>query len=312
MYNGAETYFENGVLSADPVELVRMLYRGCIDAVEKARQHLREGDIAARSAQITRAGAIVAHLTFSVNRDADPTMGANLIELYDYMQRRLLRANLEQADGPLAEVSRLLSTMLEAWAACGPVEAGAVQAMPTWAPAEPEPVEMPGAGVYGQTVGASPYAEAAGGGLYGQAFGADAYAGTAVAGSFSPTVGGAYGQAVDAGVYAGAGPAETAGAGAYSEPASAGAYGQPVDAGVYSPTVGAGAYGQPVDFGVYSPTAGAGAYGQPADFGVYSPTSGAGAYAQTSGAGAYAQTGAAGGYGEEEREVEYAGKSWDF
>ena len=78
MYNGAESYFEDGVLSADPVELVRMLYRGGIDAVEKARQHLREGDIAARSAQISRAGAIIAHLTFSVNRDADPSMGANL------------------------------------------------------------------------------------------------------------------------------------------------------------------------------------------------------------------------------------------
>ncbi|HXN48418.1 MAG TPA: flagellar export chaperone FliS, partial [Bryobacteraceae bacterium] len=137
MYNGAESYFENGVLSADPVELVRMLYRGGIDAVEKARQHLREGDIAARSAQITRAGAIIAHLTFSVNRDADPTMGANLVELYDYMQRRLLRANLDQADAPLGEVSRLLSTLLDAWAACGPVEAGAVQTTPAWAQAEP-------------------------------------------------------------------------------------------------------------------------------------------------------------------------------
>ena len=37
MYNGIENYFESGVLSADPVELVRMLYRGGIEAVEKAR-----------------------------------------------------------------------------------------------------------------------------------------------------------------------------------------------------------------------------------------------------------------------------------
>ena len=250
MYNGAESYFENGVQSADPVELVRMLYRGGIDAVERARQHLREGDIAARSAQITRAGAIIAHLTFSVNRDADPAMGANLVELYDYMQRRLLRANLEQADAPLAEVSRLLSTMLDAWAACGPVEASAVETTPTWAAAEPEPVEMPSAGAYGQTVGASAYAEAAGAAQYGQ---------TVAAGAYGPTL--------DAGVYAQAEQAETAGAGAYAEPAGGGAYGQRVDAGVYSQTVGAGAY---------------------------------------------AQTVAAGGYGEEEPEVEYAGKSWDF
>src|ERR1017187_3394761 len=104
MHNGIASYQESGVMSADPVELVRMLYRGGIDAAEEARQHLREGDIAARSAQITKAAAIIAHLTFSVNRDADPALGANLVELYDYMQRRLLRGNLEQADGPLAEV----------------------------------------------------------------------------------------------------------------------------------------------------------------------------------------------------------------
>src|SRR5271157_4837412 len=122
MYNGIATYLESGVMSADPVELVRMLYRGGIEAVEKARQHLREGDIAARSAQLTKAGAILAHLTFSVNRDADPALGRNLVELYDYMQRRLLRGNLEQADRPLAEVSRLLSTLLDAWVECGPAE----------------------------------------------------------------------------------------------------------------------------------------------------------------------------------------------
>ncbi len=122
MYSGITTYFESGILTAEPVELVRMLYRGAIDAVEQARENLRAGEIAARSAQLTKAGAILAHLAFSVNLEIDPVLGRNLIELYDYMQRRLLRANLEQAEGPLAEVSQLLSTLLEAWAQSGPRE----------------------------------------------------------------------------------------------------------------------------------------------------------------------------------------------
>jgi len=274
MYNGAESYFENGVLSADPVELVRMLYRGGIDAVEKARQHLREGDIAARSAQITWAGAIIAHLTFSVNRDVDPTMGANLVELYDYMQRRLLRANLEQADAPLAEVARLLSTLLDAWAACGPLEAAAVQTTPTWAHAETEPVETAADGAWSREFGGGARAETVGAGAYGQTFEAGGYAETVGAGAYGQTFeAGAYGRPVDARAYSEAGPAETAGAGANAEPAGAGAYGQTVDAAVYSQRVGAEGYVQP--------------------------------------AGAYSTTVAAGGYGEEP-EVEYAGKSWDF
>ena len=310
MYNGAESYFENGVMSADPVELVRMLYRGGIEAVEKARQHLREGDIAARSGQITRAGAIIAHLTFSVNRDVDPAMGANLVELYDYMQRQLLRANLEQADRPLAEVGRLLSTLLEGFAACGPVEAGAAETTPAWAHAETEPVELPSAGVYGQPVSDGLYAETASAGMCGQTAGAGVYGQTVAAGAYGQTVDArAYGQTVDARVYAEAGQAGTAaGAGVYGQTVAAGAYAQAGQAGTagagpYAETGSAGAYGQTVDAGVYSPTVGGGAYAS---------MTGAGAYAPTTGAGAYAQTGAAGGYGEEEQEVEYAGKSWNF
>jgi flagellar protein FliS len=139
MSSGIETYFESGVLSADPVELVRMLYRAAVDALEKARRHLGDGDIGARSEQITKAGSILTELTFSVNRDADPELAGNLVELYDYMQRRLLQANLEQTDEPLAEVSRLLSTLLEAWLQCEPARPAACAVSP-----EPELVGAAG------------------------------------------------------------------------------------------------------------------------------------------------------------------------
>ena len=147
MSSGIATYLESNVASADPVELVRMLYRAAIEAIESARRHLRSGDIAARSAELTRAGAILAHLSFSVNREADAGLGRNLIELYDYMQRRLLRANLEQSDRPLAEVSGLLRTLLEAWESCAPA-----------APAAEEPMEPVFAGVGSEGEEVSEYA----------------------------------------------------------------------------------------------------------------------------------------------------------
>jgi flagellar protein FliS len=160
MYGGMATYFESDVLSADPVELVRMLYRGAIDAVEKARQHLRQGDIAARSSEITRAGKILVELTLSVNREADPALSGNLVELYDYMQRQLLRANLHQADGPLSEVSQLLSTLLDAWSRLGPAEPAKVAAV-----SEPEPVAVYAGGDGGE------YGGEYGGGGYGGGYG---------------------------------------------------------------------------------------------------------------------------------------------
>ncbi|HEY1205547.1 MAG: flagellar export chaperone FliS [Bryobacteraceae bacterium] len=143
MFDGIATYFESSVLSADPVELVRMLYRGAIEAVEKARQHLRERDIAARSAQLTKAGRIIVELMHSVNKDADPRLSQRLLALYDYMQRRLIRGNLDQADGPLAEVVQLLRTLLEAWDQCGAAETAPAATIPA---GEPETIAAPAPG----------------------------------------------------------------------------------------------------------------------------------------------------------------------
>ena len=114
------TYVENEILQADPIRLVQLLYQGAIGAVEKARVYLREHDIRARSSQIAKAAAIVNELTLSIDREKGGEVAANLVELYDYVQHRLQEANFRQIDEPLAEVERLLSTLLEAWAQCAP------------------------------------------------------------------------------------------------------------------------------------------------------------------------------------------------
>lgn len=113
-------YLESRILSADGVELVRILYQAALESVEKARRHLREGDIAARSRAITRATAVIAELAVSLDHDAGGALSRNLLELYDYMQRRLLEANFCQSEPMLAEVSRLLATLLEGWMDCEP------------------------------------------------------------------------------------------------------------------------------------------------------------------------------------------------
>jgi flagellar protein FliS len=130
-----DMYLESRILSADGVELVRILYRAALESVEKARRHLEEGDIAARSREITRAAAVIAELAVSLDYDAGGALSRNLIELYDYMQRRLLEANFYQSEPILAEVSRLLATLLEGWMSCEPN----VRQWPEAPIAEPEP-----------------------------------------------------------------------------------------------------------------------------------------------------------------------------
>jgi flagellar protein FliS len=115
-----QAYLETEILQADPLRLVQLLYQAAVESVSKARVHVREGDIAARCRQITRAMSIVGELSHSLDGDKGGEVAANLARLYDYMQSRLLAANLEQTEAPLAEVQRLLVTLQQAWNECGP------------------------------------------------------------------------------------------------------------------------------------------------------------------------------------------------
>jgi flagellar protein FliS len=108
-------YLETEVMQADGVELVRLLYRGALDAVGKARQCVRAGNIKGRSKQITKVSEILNELATSLDVEQGGEIGKNLAELYDYMQRMLIKGNFEQVEAPLAEVEKLLATILAGW-----------------------------------------------------------------------------------------------------------------------------------------------------------------------------------------------------
>jgi len=118
-------YLESQVLTADPMELVCLLYRAAGDAMRNARGHLEAGRIAERSLQISKAHAILAQLSVTLDHTRGGMLSRSLAELYDYMQRRLLEANQRQKAEPLLEVERLLATLLEGWEQIRPAEENA-------------------------------------------------------------------------------------------------------------------------------------------------------------------------------------------
>jgi flagellar protein FliS len=113
--NPYAAHIEASLLTAEPIELVRTLYRGALDAVSEARACLAASDAAGRSAAVSKAVNILRELAFSLNPASEPAMARNLLELYDYMQRRLLAAHLERSEAPLTDVASLLATLAEAW-----------------------------------------------------------------------------------------------------------------------------------------------------------------------------------------------------
>lgn len=109
-----DNYLNGAILNASPVELVCLLYRGGLDAIAAARRHLARREIRERGAAITRASLIVGELSAAL----DPAQGevaGRLAAVYAYVLELLARAQVEQADPPLAEAEKLLGTLAEAW-----------------------------------------------------------------------------------------------------------------------------------------------------------------------------------------------------
>jgi len=120
--NRYQNYFEDEVLEANPLKLVELLYRGALDSIAAAKRYLRLGDIRARSRAINKAMAIVTELALSLNHRDGGEVSRNLAELYGYIEKLLIQANVEQCEPPLTEAERLLATLLEGWARCTQVQ----------------------------------------------------------------------------------------------------------------------------------------------------------------------------------------------
>lgn len=111
----SQSSLECEVLQADPVGLIRLLYRGALESIRGGKDSLGVGGGAERARHISRAGEILAELMLSVDREQGGELAVNLIELYDYIIRLITQAHLEQSDQPLTEAAQLLQTLLEGW-----------------------------------------------------------------------------------------------------------------------------------------------------------------------------------------------------
>ena len=109
-------YREMEVRTANPLQLVVILYDWAIQSLQEAREQLRRGDIEGRTRAVNRTMAIISELQASLNLEAGGEIARSLELLYAYMNRRIFEASFEQTTEPLGEVISLLTTLRSAWA----------------------------------------------------------------------------------------------------------------------------------------------------------------------------------------------------
>lgn len=124
--NARQAYLESEVLHADPIELIRILYRASIEAIDLAAQAINAKAIPEKTRQINKAQQIISELSLAVDHQKGGQVAKNLVELYDYVLHRLQEANFQCDATILLEAKGILKPLLEAWQECSPTEADAL------------------------------------------------------------------------------------------------------------------------------------------------------------------------------------------
>ena len=111
----ANHYQSMEVKTADPLELVILLYKGAIRESHLAAKSMQENQTGPRVHSINQAIAIIGELQACLDLKKGGEIARSLDRLYTYMIRRLTTANMKQDAAPVNEVARLMENLLAGW-----------------------------------------------------------------------------------------------------------------------------------------------------------------------------------------------------
>jgi len=112
-YKSVDSY--TGVTDADPHQLIQMLLDGALGKLSVVKGLLKRNDTAKKGEIIGQAMSIVSGLRLSLDMEAGGDIAVNLDNLYEYIERRLLEANLKNDIDIIDEVVSLLREIKTAW-----------------------------------------------------------------------------------------------------------------------------------------------------------------------------------------------------
>lgn len=102
---------------ADPHLLIQMLIDGALERINSAKYHMTQKNIAKKGEDISKAISIIDGLITSLDIEKGGELAENLLSLYDYMQRKLVEANLTDKMDNLNEVALLMNEIKAGWSA---------------------------------------------------------------------------------------------------------------------------------------------------------------------------------------------------
>ena len=106
-------YKQNSVTTASPGELTLMLYNGCLKFLTKAKKAIEEKDIQEKNTNIQKVQAIITELMSTLKMEE--AVSEQMFALYEYMNRRLVEANIQNDIAIIEEVEGLVTEFRDTW-----------------------------------------------------------------------------------------------------------------------------------------------------------------------------------------------------
>jgi flagellar secretion chaperone FliS len=111
--NPYQSYQQNSVNTASPGELTLMLYNGCLKFIHLAKKAIQENNIEVKNTNLIKAQNIVRELMVSLNMELE--VSQYMMSLYDYLNRRLIEANIKSDAVILDEVEEFIVEFRDTW-----------------------------------------------------------------------------------------------------------------------------------------------------------------------------------------------------
>lgn len=111
--NAYAQYKNNRVATASPAELTLMLYEGAIKFCNLAEQGVEEGNVPKAHENIIKTQKILEYLRSTL--DMKYPVAKDFDNIYDYLLRRLIQANVKKDKEILEEVNGHLHSVRDNW-----------------------------------------------------------------------------------------------------------------------------------------------------------------------------------------------------
>lgn len=112
-YSQVKNY--TGITDANPHQLVAMLLEGAMSKLSIVKGMLTRGETSRKGEIIGQVIAIIGGLRSSLDMEQGGELAENLDNLYEYMERRLVQANLKHDMDIIDEVTLLLREIKAGW-----------------------------------------------------------------------------------------------------------------------------------------------------------------------------------------------------